>query len=95
MKIGQKIAEVCGYLNYREFDNGRDAAIVPMLYTHALVADLDNFGYGDRWCYKTFEGAQNALAEWSGDGEPNGWHRHPDTGRRRENGDPEKETIQP
>jgi hypothetical protein len=28
-----------------------------------------------------------------GVGEPQGWHRHPNTGRRREDGDPTKETI--
>jgi hypothetical protein len=34
-----------------------------------------------------------ALIEWDGEGEPSGWFRNPQTGRRRPDGDPEKEYI--
>jgi hypothetical protein len=53
----------------------------------------DKIGYADRWCYATRELAQKALDEWTGQDEPSGWHRHPATGRRRENGDPAREYI--
>lgn len=53
-------------------------------------------GYEDRWCYQTRSGADDAMmcfAQAGFEGEPQGWHRHPSTGRRRENGDPARETI--
>lgn len=41
---------------------------------------------GDRWCYETYEAASQALADWdcAAGTEPDGWHRHPDSGRRRD-----------
>jgi hypothetical protein len=60
-----------------------------LMYTHAILADLTHLGYGDRWCYKDYDAARAALDAWDGqDGtEPSGWHRHPNSGRRRdENG---------
>jgi hypothetical protein len=75
------------------FASGRDAAIVPLLFTHAILADLTEWGYGERWCYRTYADALRALAAWNGNGEPQGWHRHPDTGRRRTEGDPAPEYI--
>jgi hypothetical protein len=35
-----------------------------------------------------------AAHEWDGTGEPVGWMRHPQTGRRRPDGDPAREYIQ-
>lgn len=91
----------CGYLEPRELGDGRYAAILPLLFTHAIITGRmgDVLGYSDRWCYAGFEKARAALDAWDGAGEPEGWHRHPDTGRRREL-DPEtgeilSETINP
>lgn len=80
--MNKQQAEELGYLEYREFDNGRNAALCGLLYTWAILADLDEIGYGDRWCYETRADALRALNEWGGEGEPSGWHRHPATGRR-------------
>lgn len=48
---------------------------------------FDTIGYSDRWCYETEELAMEALHAFpvnpSPDYEPDGWHRHPATGRRR------------
>jgi len=33
--------------------------------------------------------------QWDGEGEPDGWHRHPHSGRRRSNGDAALEVIEP
>lgn len=82
-----------GFTHYRLFPNGRDAMLMRLMFTHAIVADLSSMYYGDRWCYHTFEAAKAALDAWDGEGEPTGWHRHPDTGRRREDGDPQRETV--
>ena len=35
-----------------------------------------------------------ALANWDGVGDPEGWYRHRKTGRRRPNGDQTKEYIE-
>ena len=52
--------------------------------------------YEDRWCYHTQQAALSGLWEWASrewQGEPQGWHRHPGTGRRRPDGDSALEYI--
>ena len=72
--------------------------VMPLLFTGALIiGSTDNRRtYLDRWCYHSVEEAIAAGDAWSGDWpktEPEGWHRHPATGRRREHGDPSKEEV--
>jgi hypothetical protein len=90
---GERICALNGYSHYTVFPNGRDACIDRLLFTYAIYADLTIWGHGERWCYSDYAKALAALLAWDGEGEPDGWHRHPDTGRRRENGDPSKEEI--
>lgn len=93
---GIAICEANGYEHYTLFPGGQDACVQRLAFTVAILANLTECGYGDRWCYETHEKAIRALAEWAsrdGAGEPNGWHRHPTTGRRRPNGDPNLEFI--
>lgn len=93
---GQAACEANGYTDYTRFTSGRDACITRLGFNHAILSDLTYWGYGDRWCFASYDKARRALTEWAaadGEGEPNGWHRHPDTGRRRENGDPATEEI--
>jgi hypothetical protein len=95
-EIKNLYSEKWGYSDYTVLPNQRDAAILKLAFTHAIVADLEPWGHGDRWCYSSYAAALMGLNEWAargGEGEPIGWHRHPDTGRRREHGDPAKETI--
>ena len=74
---------------------------VPLMFIAAIVmTPIDNpHGvYVDRWCYETIGGALEAAKAWSGIWlltEPEGWYRHPVTGRRRPNGDPSQEHIWP
>jgi len=77
--------------------DGNVCALAPMAFTWAILSECCYAGYGERWCYSTPDGALNALAAWNGaDGtEPTGWHRHPDSGRRRPDGDPAREYIEP
>ena len=63
---------------------GCQAALLPLMFTVAIVVDFDRYGYADRWCYKSEEAARAALDAWNGVGEPIGWHRHPNSGRRRD-----------
>jgi hypothetical protein len=72
---------------------GHYAAIMPLVTHDALiVAEIgDSTGYYDRWCFSPRAKADVAFDEWEGEGEPKGWHRHPMSGRRRTDGDPEQE----
>jgi hypothetical protein len=94
---GREICEANHYTDYTVFPNGRDACISRMMFTYALLSDLAEWGYGDRWCYDSLWAAMEGMAEWAsrgGEGEPTGWHRHVDTGRRRPDGDPAKEYVE-
>lgn len=81
---------------WRDLPDGRTAWVFPMLFTarlgvglpHALVLD-------DFWCYDDPAAAVAAMHAWDGEGEPDGWHRHPPSGRRRPNGDRTQEHIAP
>ena len=56
----------------------------------------DMIGYDDRYCFQIQSIAERALDEWESrnfEGEPVGWHRHVDSGRRRPGGDPRSEYI--
>lgn len=85
------------YVGIRPLPGNRWAAVWPMLYTHAILVGRigDRFGYDDRWCYSDLSKAVAALDAWDGAGEPQGWHRHPVSGRRRADGDAEMEIIAP
>lgn len=85
----------CGLLEARDLGDGRYSAILPLLFTHAIIVGRigDRSTYDDRWCYRDRESAEKAHLEWDGIGEPEGWHRHPLTGRRRDAGDPLLEYI--
>jgi hypothetical protein len=79
----------------KEIGEGLYAAIKPMLFHWTLkVGEIGNtVTYLDRWCYADQAKAEAAIRAWDGSGEPTGWHRHPYTGRRRDNGDPSKERV--
>jgi hypothetical protein len=80
------LTDVCGYHDVRFYPNGRYSAIMPLLFTHAIIVGriFDMNTYEDRWCYGSLVKARLAHNAWDGTGEPEGWHRHPTTGRRRE-----------
>jgi hypothetical protein len=73
------------------------ACVMPLAFTAAIIAGRmgDFSSYEDRWCYHSIGDALAALLAWDGHGEPTGWHRHPGTGRRRPEGDPAQEYINP
>lgn len=79
-----------GYRDIKPIPRGRYAAIRPLAFTHALIVgrigDLD--GYDEGWCYGSYRAAKDALDAWDGLGEPQGWHRHPTSGRRQAADDP-------
>lgn len=42
----------CSYLDVRSLGDGRYSAIMPLLFTHAIIVGRigDRVGYSDRWC---------------------------------------------
>lgn len=80
------------------YGDGEYVAVYPLLFHWTMIqGHLDwTEGYLDRWCYANEPVAREALDEWQNrnfEGEPIGWHRHPDTGRRRPEGDADQERI--
>jgi hypothetical protein len=86
-----------GYLApVKRFASGRIACLMEinsMLY--AIVTDLVRGGHDNAFYYRTRDTATAALDAWDGNGEPAGWWRHPQSGRRRTDGDPAREYFQP
>jgi hypothetical protein len=81
------------YTHPKVLNDGRWACVMKLMFHAALIVASPRawlFGtYEDRWCYRDEAAAAKALDDWDGAGEPQGWHKHPPTGRRRdENGDP-------
>lgn len=76
------------YVTDLQVKAGRILAIQRLMYTWALLADLTPWGHerDGRWCYSSYDKARAALDAWNGeDGtEPDGWHRHVNSGRRRD-----------
>lgn len=70
----------------RALDDERFVAVVPFLFTWGLIVGRKRrpFFYDDRWCYHHHPTALVAAARWDGAGEPQGWHRHVNSGRRRD-----------
>jgi hypothetical protein len=75
-----------GYLDPKDLGDGRYACVAPFIFTHAIIVGrMGNVAsYDDRWCYANYRLAKAALDTWDGVGEPEGWHRHPASGRRRD-----------
>lgn len=76
--------------------NGRELAIYTMLMGQCrlTVGEPGALLYEDAYCYHSFAEAKEEALEWNGgEGEPQGWYRHPASGRRRPDGDAELEYI--
>lgn len=85
-----------GWAGWRLLPHGRLSAVVPMLFTFRLIiGSVGADGYDDCWCYHDLAAAIGAMGAWDGEGDPQGWHRHPPSGRRREDGDPATEYVNP
>lgn len=72
------------YVALRTLPDGRIIGVARLLYHWTLHVGIDEDGYADRWCFATRELAEAACRDWSGVGDPDGWHRHPKSGRRRD-----------
>jgi hypothetical protein len=82
------------YTAIRQLPDGRWCGVHRLMYHWTLHIDIGDFGYEDRYCYNTEAQAYLAMMEWNGEGDPgHGWHRHPLTGRRRDDGKEESEYV--
>lgn len=91
--------EGADHLHMRQLGDGCAVFLLPMLHGNLRLAIGDPRVpyFDDGWCYQAeqTEQAWRAVLGWDGEGEPEGWYRHPDTGRRRPDGDPAKEHVAP
>lgn len=70
------------YTNMRLLPDGRIIGVLRLLFHWTMHVDIDYVGYNDRYCFLTYSLAKQAFLDWNGQGDPEGWHRHPTTGRR-------------
>jgi hypothetical protein len=95
LQFMQWLKDDSGIINPRPIRKYEWAGLFQYMFTCAIVTGRvgDKTSFEDRWCYHSKEAAMKAFIEWNGEGEPNGWHRHPHTGRRRTDGDPATEYV--
>lgn len=89
-------SEEAGIMEYKLFpERGIYAGIRRLVYHYTMIVGEigDKDGYLKRYCYQTEVGAIKAMNDWDGTGDPEGWHRAPETGRRRPDGDAKREYI--
>jgi hypothetical protein len=89
--------DVAGWV-VKDAPDGRRVWVTPMMFTAAIIiGPPDAWEYDDRWCYATSALAVARAKAWSAEPgtEPDGWHRHPATGRRRPDGEPAREYLMP
>jgi hypothetical protein len=81
-------------LYHRFVDDDYEVTVIPMTYGKARLCYGPRGApyYDNGFCYADPARAIEAAKVWDGQGDPlDGWHRNPQTGRRRPNGDPTKE----
>lgn len=90
-----------GFIKQRRLPDRRLMAIQPLSYGRASLGigpkpPFEDVGiYDDVWDYLSVSAAISALDTWNPDdyAEPDGWNRHPYTGRYRLLGDPRLEYV--
>jgi len=88
-------ARHAGFLWQRELDDERVVRLVAMQQstTRITIGDRDACIVDDVWCFQDDAAAWRAVLGWDGEGEPEGWYRHPGTRRRRDDGTPASEVV--
>lgn len=74
----------------RILEDGRVIDVLPLLFGAGRlgIIPVGCTEFDDVWDYSSVDAAVVAAFDWDGQGEPEGWYRHPLSGRRRPNGDP-------
>lgn len=71
------------YVELRPLPDERVIGLKRLMFHWTIHVDLDMTGYRDRYCFATYELAKEAFDAWDGTGDPINWHRHVNSGRRR------------
>lgn len=93
---GMQWDELVGAWIVKDAPDGRRVWVTPFMFTAGIViGEPDALTYDDRWCYVTVSQAAVWGRRWSAEAgtEPDGWHRHPTSGRRRPDGDAAREYL--
>ncbi len=86
----------------RALPAGRVLYLSPLLTGNQLGVSRDAHvcTFTDTWDYPRFlagrsftDASWRAALGWDGEGEPEGWYRHPQSGRRRPDGTPASEVL--
>jgi hypothetical protein len=86
------------WLYRRVLDDGRVLYLQQMLGNNlriSLSRDEHDVGSHSNYCFHDVKEAWRSALGWDGEGDPEGWVRHIETGRRRPDGDAEREYINP
>ena len=91
-----------GFLARYRLPDGRELGVLPLAFGCARlgIGPSGRETFDDIWDYQTPAAAIAALHAWASAGappgtEPAGWIRHPASGRRRPDGDPDQEYVRP
>jgi len=96
---GNPIPVVSEWASSKRLEDGRRLFVYPLTFGKGrlCLSDYDGYEIMDEWHYERHDEALHAMEMWvpsEEDGEPEGWFRHPGTGRRRMHGDPMREYTQ-
>jgi len=83
-------------LSRRVLEDGRVVRLHKMFGVNtrlSLASDEEDICYSQLYCYHDTAKAMEQALVWNGEGDPEGWYRHINTGRRRPDGDLSKEYI--
>lgn len=62
------------YQNVRVLDDGTIVGTIELIYTRAIVIDLNEYGYEKRFCFEDRERAVEEINKLTtGEDEPTGW----------------------
>jgi hypothetical protein len=85
------------YLHVRRLPNGRAVYLLPYSFgwLRLNIGHPGGCSFDDEWLFQgeQWKEAWRAALGWDGEGEPEGWSRHPATGRRRPDGDAKREFV--
>lgn len=86
------------WLYKRVLPDGRVLYLWEMLGNNVRISlsrDEQDMGFHSNYCFHDMCEAWRSALGWDGEGEPEGWVRHVETGRRRPDGDEEREYVNP
>ena len=82
VELRQFLLYESGYLAIKELKDGRLVGLIKMLFSVAIVVDINVIGYSHKYCYPEAQDAFNDYIEWSGENHPSGnWSKRKGKGK--------------